>query len=175
MFPDPTRPNEESSSWLYTSMSRYFSPWLLKEQQLQMSKTGSYSYQVKPNLTIISVNNNFCNNLNLWLLPHPRDPANRLTWLVEELHKAETSGGKVYIISHIPPGLSDCLVSWSHQYTRIVTRFSNIILGQFYGHTHFDEFSVLYNSQGEPISVGFIAPSVTPHDGLNPAYRIYLT
>ena len=126
-------------------------------------------------MTIISLNNNFCNNYNLWLLPYPRDPADGLSWLVEELQKAEESGSKVYIISHIPPGIPNCLVSWSHQYTRIVTRYSNIIMGQFYGHTHYDEFSVLYNTEGEPISVAFIAPSITPHDYLNPGYRIYLT
>ena len=38
------------------------------------------------------------------------------------------------------------------QYARIVERFSNIIRGQFYGHTHYDEFSVLFNNQSEPVS-----------------------
>ena len=56
---------------------------------------------------------------------------------------------------------------------RIVKRFSSIILGQFYGHTHYDEFSLLYNNHSEAISVAYTAPSLTPHDGLNPGYRIY--
>lgn len=125
----------------------------------------------------MSVNSNYCNNLNLWLLLQPRDPAGHLTWLVSELAEAERAGSKVFIISHIPPGSSSCLAAWSHQYSRIVTRYSNVITGQFYGHTHLDEFSILYNSSNpsQPISVGFTAPSLTPHDGLNPGYRIFLS
>ena len=100
-------------------------------------------------MTILSVNSNFCNNYNLWLLPWPEDPAGQLAWLVQELTSAENSGSMVYIISHIPPGLTNCLSAWSHQvrptqchtrclnnnnnlqYARIVERFSNIIRAQF--------------------------------------------
>ena len=57
-----------------------------------------------------------------------------------------------------------------------MARFSNVITAQFYGHTHYDEFSVFYNTtSGVPINVGYLGPSLTPHHGLNPAYRIYLT
>ena len=66
--------------------------------------------------------------------------------------------------------------AWSGQFSRIVARFSNVITAQFYGHTHYDEFSVFYNTtSGLPINVGYLGPSLTPHHGLNPAYRIYLT
>ena len=85
-------------------------------------------------------------------MSHSQAPAGQLVWMVEELMAAEKSGSMVYIISHIPPGLTNCLAAWSHQYTRIIQRFSNIIRGQFYGHTHYDEFSVLYNNQSEPVS-----------------------
>jgi len=155
-------------------MAKYFSHWLPAEQRSSFSSAGYYAYMVKPNLTIISLNSNFCNNLNLWLLKSPRDPAAHLVWLVEELLKAEASGSKVHIISHIPPGTSDCLGAWSHQYSRIVERFSSIITGQFYGHSHWDEFSILYNNS-EAISMAFVTPSLTPHGGLNPAYRVYYT
>ena len=80
----------------------------------------------------------------------------------------------MYLLSHIPPGSSNCLAAWSHQFARIVTRFSATILAQFYGHTHYDEFSVLYNNVSEPLAVAFIGPSITPHDGNNPGYRVYL-
>ena len=126
-------------------------------------------------MVIISLNSNYCNNLNLWLLPYPKDPAHQLSWLVNQLYSAEQSNKKVYIISHIPPGTKSCVAAWSKQYSRIVLRFSSIILGQFYGHTHYDEFSIVYSNKSEPIGVGYIAPSLTPHDGMNPGYRIYLT
>ena len=64
---------------------------------------------MRPGLTVISVNSNFCNNLNLWLLPSPRDPTSQLVWLYQELRRAERSEEKVHIITHIPPGSSNCL------------------------------------------------------------------
>ena len=80
-----------------------------------VTKLSHYYTQVRPNLTILSVNSNFCNNYNLWLLPWPEDPAGQLAWLAKELARAESSGSLVYIVSHIPPGLSNCLGAWSHQ------------------------------------------------------------
>lgn len=51
-------------------------------------------------------------------------------------------------------------------------RYENIIRGQFFGHTHYDEFEVFHDGE-RPISVGYIAPSQTPWYDLNPAYRVY--
>ena len=62
--------------------------------------------------------------------------------------------------------------AWSHQFARVTARFSNTLTAQFYGHTHYDEFSILRN-HSTPLAVAYVAPSLTPHDGLNPAYRLY--
>ena len=66
--------------------------------------------QLRPGLRMIAINSNFCNNLNLWLVPRPRyhlssniiriviifivkiktinrDPANQLQWLVGQLEE----------------------------------------------------------------------------------------
>ena len=61
---------------------------------------------------------------------------------------------------------------WSHEYNRIVKRFKNTIAGQFFGHTHYDEFQIFFNDS-EAINIAYLAPSETSLDGLNPAYRIY--
>ncbi|CAN7988626.1 unnamed protein product, partial [Ixodes hexagonus] len=49
------------------------------------------------------------------------------------------------------------------------------VTGQFYGHTHYDEFTVFYESEdrSRPFAVAYIAPSATTYSYLNPAYRIY--
>ncbi len=54
-------------------------------------------------------------------------------------------------------------------------RYENTVVNQFYGHTHKDEFSVFYDveTNSRPTGFGFIAPSMTPYDDLNPAWRIY--
>lgn len=59
---------------------------------------------------------------NRWLLLNSTDPAQELQWLVYELQSAELKGEKVHILGHIPPGHSDCLKVWSHNYYRIVNR-----------------------------------------------------
>ena len=46
---------------------------------------------------------------------------------------------------------------------------------QFFGHTHFDEFEVFYDTEdiSRPTNIAYIGPSVTPYYDLNPGYRIY--
>ena len=59
-------------------------------------------------------------------------------------------------------------------------RYSDVILAQFYGHEHTDTFQVFYSKTEDgrvklPIGVGFIGPSITPLNGMNPGYRVYKT
>lgn len=73
---------------------------------------------------------------------------------------------KIFIfIRHIPPGHADCLKIWSRNYYKIVQRYESTITAQFYGHTHFDEFEVFYdtNDLSRPTGIGYIGPSVTPY------------
>ncbi|XP_061557653.1 sphingomyelin phosphodiesterase isoform X2 [Phycodurus eques] len=54
-------------------------------------------------------------------------------------------------------------------------RYESTITGQFFGHTHFDEFQMFYDGETmtRPLGVSFIAPSVTTYINLNPGYRVY--
>ncbi|KAL1443182.1 hypothetical protein MTO96_030399, partial [Rhipicephalus appendiculatus] len=81
----------------------------------------------------------------------------------------------VHLLGHIPPGLPDCLDTWSAMFHKIVERFSDTVVGQFYGHTHYDEAIVYYSSadRSRPFGLAFVAPSVTTYAFLNPAYRMY--
>lgn len=83
---------------------------------------------------------------------------------------------KLIILSrHIPPGHPDCLKIWSRNYYKVVQRYESTITAQFFGHTHFDEFEVFYdtNDVSRPTNIAYIGPSVTPYYDLNPGYRIY--
>ncbi len=65
---------------------------------------------------------------------------------------------------------------WSHEFNRLIRRFNNTVVGQFFGHTHFDEFEIFFSKDEDgatPTGVAFLGPSLTPHGGINPAYRIY--
>nr|CAD7446823.1 unnamed protein product [Timema bartmani] len=88
---------------------------------------------------------------------------------------AEFNGEKVHVIGHIPPGHSDCLKVWSRNYYKIINRYESTIIAQFFGHTHYDEFELFYDTtdMGRVTSIAYVGPSVTPYYDLNPGYRIY--
>ncbi|XP_004590037.2 sphingomyelin phosphodiesterase [Ochotona princeps] len=172
-FPPPFIEGNHSSRWLYEAMAKAWEPWLPAEALSTLRIGGFYALSPRPGLRLISLNMNFCSRENFWLLINSTDPAGQLQWLVGELQAAEDRGDKVHIIGHIPPG--HCLKSWSWNYYRIVARYENTIAGQFFGHTHVDEFEVFYDEEtlSRPLSVAFLAPSATTYIGLNPGYRVY--
>lgn len=53
-------------------------------------------------------------------------------------------------------------------------RYESTITGQFFGHTHLDEFQMFYDEEtmSRPLGVAFIAPSVTTFVNLNPGESI---
>jgi hypothetical protein len=67
---------------------------------------------------------------------------------------------------------------WSRNYYKIIQRYENTITAQFYGHTHYDEFEVFYDTEdlSRPTNIGYIGPSVTPYYDLvnNLAVNNYL-
>ncbi|XP_018547609.1 sphingomyelin phosphodiesterase [Lates calcarifer] len=172
-FPPPFIHGNRSSSWLYDTMAEEWSAWLPEQALKTLRYGGFYTVEIQPGLRVVSLNMNFCARENFWLMVNSTDPANQLQWLVHILQASEDKGEKVHIIGHIPPGL--CLGSWSWNYYHIVNRYESTITGQFFGHTHLDEFQMFYDeaTMTRPLGVAFIAPSVTTYVNLNPGYRVY--
>lgn len=73
--------------------------------------------------------------------------------MIQWLQYAEENQEKVHVIGHQPP--RTCLVSFSGAYYTIVNRYQSIITGQFFAHTHFDEFILFYNETDskQPVSI----------------------
>ncbi|XP_053564816.1 sphingomyelin phosphodiesterase [Bombina bombina] len=172
-FPPPYVHGNESSSWLYDAMAKEWEDWLPTPALGTLRKGGFYTLKLGPKLRLVSLNMNFCAHENFWLLINTTDPAGQLQWLVDVLQEAETNHEKVHIIGHIPPGI--CMKSWSWNYYKIVNRYESTITAQFFGHTHLDEFEIFYDEEtlSRPLSVAFIAPSVTTFINLNPGFRVY--
>jgi sphingomyelin phosphodiesterase len=80
---------------------------------------------------------------------------------------------KVHIIGHVDP--MGCFEDWSKNYYQIVNRYESTITGQFFGHTHYDQFEMFYDLQNltRAVSVAYIAGSITTFNQGNPNYRIY--
>lgn len=173
-FPPPFIRGNKSTEWLYSAMAEEWAPWLPETALKTLRYGGFYTLEIQPGLRVVSLNMNFCAQENFWLMINATDPANQLQWLVQVLQSSEDKGEKVHIIGHIPPGL--CLGSWSWNYYHIVNRYESTIAGQFFGHTHTDEFQIFYDEEtlSRPLSVAFVAPSVTTYVNLNPGYRVYI-
>ncbi|XP_054152469.1 sphingomyelin phosphodiesterase-like [Oppia nitens] len=166
-----------STTYLYEEMTKQWSQWLPTEALSTFLIGGYYTMIIKPGFKIIVLNTNYCSRLNIWTYYDPIDPDNQLNWLYNELELAETAGQLVHIVGHIPPDNRECTQSWLYNYMAIVERFSDTIVGQFFGHTHYDEFRIYYSNNDCNKVIGFaiLSPSVTSFDALlnlNPAYRI---
>ncbi|EEB20401.1 sphingomyelin phosphodiesterase, putative [Pediculus humanus corporis] len=175
LYPSPILNIPEVNSWLYDELARQWS-LMLPKSSLKTVKYGAfYVAPVRPNLKIISLNTNFCYSSNWWLILNSTDPGDMLKWFINELKEAEDKNIKVHVIGHIPPGYIDCLKIWGKNFYDIISRFENTVTAQFYGHTHWDEIEIYYDSETSkrPISVGYVGPSLTTFAYGNPGYRIY--
>ncbi|KAF9111520.1 Sphingomyelin phosphodiesterase [Mortierella sp. AM989] len=176
----PTAASGGNISWLYESLANDWSRWLPAEAVNSTKNYGAYTVSPQPGFRIISLNTNFCYTLNLYLYAHTEDhdPNGQLQWLITQLQAAEDAHERVWILGHVSPSQTDCLQNWSALYYQVVQRYSpHVIAEQFFGHSHFDEFALYYNSTNKTdqsaISTGWIGPSVTPFTNLNPGFRIY--
>jgi len=167
---------EFSNAWLYDEAARQWASWLPAEVSETIRYGGYYTTLAKPGLRIVSMNMNYCYNLNLWTLSVSQDPASGLLWLSQVLEQAEAANEKVHILSHIPPGNSDCWTIFSREYVKLINRYESTVAAQFFGHTHAEEIKIFYETTGtesRATNVAFIGGSLTTYDGINPGYRVY--
>ncbi len=164
-------PADEYNPFNSTQETEFLSPygelfkdWIGEQGYQDFIKFGAYS-KVHPgsNLRIISTNCMLCDALNFYLIRNPTDPQTQIDWMEKVLRKAEKDGEVVYLVSHIPPGDVSLLSECAKRQKALIDRFSHIIRGQFYGHTHFDELKVMttYFDKSQAASISYIAPSLT--------------
>ncbi|KAJ3788487.1 Metallo-dependent phosphatase-like protein [Lentinula aff. detonsa] len=177
-----TEDHANDSQWVFETSSAQWLPWIGQAAADQIvHHSGSYSLLV-PNTTLrmISINSGFWYKMNLWLYDsddQQPDPNGILSFLISQLQIAEDLGQRCWIIAHMPPGGGDVLLDQSNYYAQVIHRYRNTITGQFYGHTHADEFQLSYSnysdqSRDTATSMAFIAPALTPRSG-NPAFKVY--
>lgn len=182
LFPRNTT-TKSNNQWVFDTMGAGWRPVIgpeAAEQAIHMS--GSYSVVVPgTSLRIVSVNTVYWYKLNWWLYDTNKrqpDPNGVLAFVVSQLQAAEDAGQRAWIIGHIPPGgVQDALHDQSNYFNQIVQRYKHVIAGQFYGHTHKDEFMVGYSdytkrSAETASTFAMIAPAITPRS-TNPGFKVY--
>lgn len=105
-----------------------------------------------------------------------------LSWLIEELQKAEDKSERVRIMGHILSGWDgyNPMPNPTNFFYQIVERYSpHVIAGIFFGHTHEDQFNIYYANNGTvqnaetALNIAWIAPNVTPMTNVNSGFRMY--
>lgn len=175
-FPPPGITDEHlSNAWLNTFIQKIWSRWVPPESLDTIGYGGFYAMQYSPKLRIVSLNTQYCDTLNFWLYLNNTDPAGQLAWLVNELTWAEMLDVKVIILGHIPTGAGDCFKAFSWNYYKIIDRFEATVVGQYVGHTHKDEYKLMFTEEPDhhPTGLVFISPSLTTFSGLRPSFRVY--
>ena len=111
--------------------------------------------------------------------------AAELDWFESTLASAASSGQKVWLLTHIPPGadinsnkdhidarghLDDAKMMWDADFqTRfldILSTYSNTVTMIFTGHTHMDEYRL-------PVGTLEVTPAISPIDGNDPAFKVF--
>ena len=112
MFTSHNAPHESwTSRWLYNALasSDGWRRWLPATDSTlldDIQRVASYSVLAERGFRIISINMNYCNQMNFWMYMNTTDPDNMLQWLqcCNQLQRAEDNHELVHIIGHVPPG-----------------------------------------------------------------------
>jgi hypothetical protein len=110
-----------------------------------------------------------------------------LDWFEKRLLAAKTTGKKVWLLMHIPPGeqidatagqtpanvqITKATMMWQAdsqtKFLNLLAKYPGIITHILAAHTHMDEYRIM--PHGDLLE---ITPSITPYFGNNPAYKIY--
>lgn len=166
--------------WLYDPLAEYWADWIPQDAVASFVYGGYYQTVTDDGVLVAALNLMYCDPENFYLQNASSDPGNQLFWLNSVLTQAEAIGQKVLIIAHIPPGMKikagppNCTPAYSKLFSDIIVRFSSIIIGQVYGHTHEDSFLVYRDNSTSrnPVSFGIVSPSLTPYTNHNPAARL---
>lgn len=140
---------------------------------------GNGQFLIVLNTVFLSRDYNNCCNAQ------PSPDQDELSWFEAQLRQASASKQKVWLLSHIPPGVNVYLsldggpVTFykdppdNQRFLRLMTRYSPLITYSFAGHTHMDSFQLVNRGIGETGSVVFITPAISPRFKNNPGFKVF--
>jgi sphingomyelin phosphodiesterase acid-like 3 len=120
-------------------------------------------------------------------------PMRQLDWLAQTLSHAGAQGKRVWILMHVPPGadvfatvssymddtgrISDARMLWKTEYQErfleIIRPYEEMIEACFAGHTHMDEYRIMFYGDGEASEPILISPAVSPQFGNSPGFKAF--
>ena len=145
-------------------------PNLPRSSAADLLAQGYYTYE-NENLKLVVINSALVNAGTSY-----SGAGTMLTWLKRNVMDA--GGKKVWVISHIPPGINGYNSSkmWNDDYTQkfigIVTKYPSVVKFSVASHTHLDDYKVFYNTAKKPVSLLRIIPSICSNHGNNPSFEV---
>lgn len=174
--------NESVYHWNEAAMADLWisNGWLDDAEKQNMTKHyAAFSTVTDRGLKVISLNSNCYYQKNLYAyidVENEPDLFGQWEFLIDELVESEEQGQRVWILAHIPAGDTDALPIQSNIFAKIVERFSPYTIANiFYGHTHRDQFKILYSDTNslEPVNMAWVSQAITPLGPANPSWRYY--
>ncbi|SCU77409.1 LADA_0A00298g1_1 [Lachancea dasiensis] len=152
------------------------------ESQYARKHYTGFSVETSMGLKVISLNSNVWykkNHYAYWNASQP-DTFGQLDFLIDELVESESKDQRVWIIAHIPFS-ADALPLPAKLFAEVIERFSPYTIANiFFGHTHLDQFEILYSGPGgdaktieNVVASSWISQAVTPWVENNPSWRYY--
>ncbi|WP_462325847.1 metallophosphoesterase [Desulfoplanes sp.] len=112
-----------------------------------------------------------------------------LDWFEQTLRQARNENRKVWLITHIPPGIDvfgylhgygscgnpplQIKADYTERFLGILRMYSETVAAIFTGHTHMDDFRLLFpeGTRSGALEAFIISPALSPLFGQNPAFR----
>jgi sphingomyelin phosphodiesterase len=162
-FPvDIARGNSEDD-WLYDNMANTWKYWLADDAVKTLRFGGFYTARARPHLRIISLN-------TMLLVPDSTfsrdflkgswpDPMAQMAWFNNTLRDSyENKTEKIIVLAHHP--FDDWDERVRNVYSDIIAKYGGNILMQLHGHSHMNEYFLLY-SNGKPMVPAFVGGSLS--------------
>ncbi|XP_028412957.1 sphingomyelinase phosphodiesterase D-like isoform X2 [Dendronephthya gigantea] len=168
---------------LCTNCTRSYPTTSLDELQKTFLYGGYYKVSIADGSMTLLVLNSMYWTKSTWIsADYFQERANKqIAWLKEQLELANSTGKKVIITSHIPPGIDTFAEKtlWLSNFTElymdlVANKFSEVVAGQIYAHFHKDSFRFLQADKKNDSLSSYILlmPSVSVVYKNNPNFRI---
>jgi len=172
----------DNFDWLLTAITKYWTPWLTKFTDKtdsaralnDLRNFGHYSISPVLGLRVVALNTMWADFFNWYNLLDEGQGQKQFEWLETTLRVAKNSGEKVILAGHIPPYDSNFDESGGYipTYHSIFHKYKDIIVAQLYGHTHTDQYNLMFTNGLNETATGMIyQTSSTGAFGHQPAYR----
>ena len=152
------------------------------------TRHGCYAADVPGGVTIVSL-------AGVFLSARREDgtsAARQLDFLERQLQRARLRGRRVWLLTHIPPGVDvfgtlharDGDAAGPHLFLRpeanrrlnaLLREGADVLALTLTGHTHMEDFRLQGAAEGPAESVLHIVPAVSPVFNQNPAFRVFTT